>query len=61
MSSLFRNRQSQPTLQEFARSMTPQQAQERIQQMLQSGQVTQEQYQLAISRAQEIARQLGIK
>lgn len=61
MSSLFSNRPSQQSFQEFARNMTPQQAQERIQQMLQSGQVTQEQYQLAISRAQEIARQLGLK
>ena len=61
MSSLFSNRPNQQSFQEFARSMTPQQAQERIQQMLQSGQVTQEQYQLAISRAQEIARQLGIR
>ena len=61
MSSLFQNRSNQPSLLQLARQLgNPQEAERRIQQMLQSGQITQEQYNQALQWANDTARRMGL-
>lgn len=61
MSSLFQHRSNQPSLMDLARQFrNPQEAQQRIQQMLQSGQITQEQYNQALKWANDTARRMGL-
>lgn len=50
-----------PSLPEFMRQVTPQQAKRQIEEMIASGQVTRGQVEALMGKAQEIARQLGIK
>lgn len=50
-----------PSLPEFMRQVTPQQAKMQIEDMIARGQVTREQVESLMGQAQAIARQLGIK
>ena len=45
----------------FAQSMTPAQAQQQVQQLLQSGRMSQQQFQQLQSQAKQFAQMFGIK
>lgn len=64
MSSLFSNSSSanrSASFADFARSTNPQKAQQQVQGMLSSGQITQKQLDNAIGQAQMLCNLLGLK
>lgn len=60
--SRFRNSQTQqPNLQEFMAQTNPQDAKNRLQQMMQNGQLTQDQLSQLYERAKQVMSFLGLK
>lgn len=56
MNPLFKKQTMRPSLAEFAKSITPDQAKQRLDQMLAKGEITQAQ----IRQAESIARSMGL-
>ena len=59
--SRFHNSQNQPNLQEFMAQTNPQDAKNRLQQMMQNGQLTQDQLSQLYDRAKQVMSFLGLK
>lgn len=59
--SRFHNSQNQPNLQEFMAQTNPQDAKNRLQQMIQNGQLTQDQLSQLYDRAKQVMSFLGLK
>lgn len=60
-SSSMPQRQQPPDLMQFIKSTNPQQAKQRVEQMLRSGQITQGQCSQAFEEAKQIMSSLGLK
>ena len=54
-------RQQPPDLMQFIKSTNPQQAKQRVEQMLRSGQITQDQLSQLFDQARQIGKSLGLK
>ena len=54
-------RQQPPNLMEFIKSTDPQQAKAQVEQMLRSGQITQDQYSQAFEQAKRLMASLGLR
>ena len=60
-SSSMPQRQQPPDLMQFIKSTNPQQAKQRVEQMLRSGQITQDQLSQLFDQARQIGKSLGLK
>lgn len=60
-SSSMPQRQQPPDLMQFIKSTDPQQAKQRVEQMLRSGQITQDQCSQAFEQAKRLMASLGLR
>ena len=61
MNPLYKEPTNRPTLKEFMASMTPEGAKNRVNQLLNSGQMSQQQFDSLKEQASQIAKIFGIK